>query len=933
MPAPPPPIAPTKLEGLDAALRWRRMTMQDEYGRIPLNARHQANVVRRSNIQKMPLNSISRTTWVSRGPQNVGGRTRSLLVDPLDTNVLYAGAVSGGVWKSVDGGATWTPLTDFMANINISTMVMDPLDHNTIYVGTGESAYSYEGSTQNGLPGAGVFKTTDGGASWVQLTATQSWQYVYRLAMQPGTSGVLLATVEDGIWRSTDGGASWTHRYTLPLSIPTVVAFDPNNGNNAVGYGVAGGYLQLLYSSDGGSTWNPSTMPAQITSWYPSEVAWGQSSNVYFDVGAVYGNAYGEVWRSQDAGHSYVRVSAQGVTDCSYHCAIWVSPANANLVVVGGLANYRSTDGGATFTQINYPEYLTDEPHADTHCFVNDPVNTNRLYVCNDGGVYRTNDITTAQAGNGSWSSLNATYQTTQYYAGAGINDGAAWPLIGGTQDNGALRVSVYDQFMPTYRPATTANQWSLGGDSGFVAIDPLNTAYMYGEYQYMEVFRSTNGGESGSAADITSGLTWGQSAHENFIAPLIMDPNDHNTLLAGGGSLWRTTTASYTTPTWTAIRGESNPWFNISAIAVAKTDSNIIWVGQNDGRLQQTTNGLSTTPTWFDIDNNTPGTDPLPNRPILRIMVDPADARIVYVALGGYTINSPQPQNLWRTNDGGATWQPIVGSGTTALPMVPIRTIVRHPRNQQDLYVGTDIGIYESADNGTTWSTSQQGPADVSVDELSFVAGSELLLAATHGRGMWTADTSSVPTYAPIGVTADAPNTTSVNVSWTAMTGATQYQVMRSSNGSAYSNATNGLVTGTSYTDTTVAPSTTYLYRVKALVNNLWTDLSAPDLATTIIFTDDNTLTGKTIQAIHLQELHTAVNAVMTAAGQTPTFGSVTPGATVLATDITDLRTALSSAYTKIGMPTAPSFAEAITPGVTPIRASHFQELRDATK
>jgi hypothetical protein len=925
------------------ALRWRLATMLDEHGRIPPGARYAANVHRRNALAHKPpshlstlgslgpgsaLGSISPTSWTSRGPQNVGGRTRSLLIDPLNTNVLFAGAVGGGIWKSSDGGTTWTPLNDFMQNLSVSSMVMDPFDHNIMYAATGEALYG------DGLPGAGIFKTTTGGTTWTLLTATQNWQYIYRLAIS--SSGVLLASVGDGIYRSTDGGTNWTHVYTPLLNGWNVVAFDPNNANNAVGVGVGvdqtGYYTQLLYSANGGLTWNNSTMPVKPYNGAITEAAWGPSSNVYVNLGIQSGSTSGEVWRSQNGGASYTRVSQQGVTDCTYnHCAIWVSPNNANLVVIGGLLNYRSTDGGATWTQINYVQSMTDEPHADTHWFVNDPVNVNKFYVCNDGGVYRNNDITTAAPGNGSWTSRNATYQTTQFYAGAGSATGF-WPLTGGTQDNGTLRVSVYDQFSPSSRPATTANMWSIGGDGGYVAIDSTNPNYWYGEYQWMEIFRSTNGGETFGASDITSGLTFGQNAHEAFIAPVIMDPNNPNVLLAGGGSLWRTTTASYSTPVWSAIRGESTPWSNISAVAIAKGNSDIIWVGEFDGHLQKTTNGTSSNPSFTDIDNNTAGTNPLPDRSILRIMVDPADPNLVYVALGGYSVNSPAPANLWRSTNGGATWTPAAGSGLALLPYVPIRSIVRHPRNQQVLYAATDIGIYESDDGGASWSTSQQGPADVSVDELAFVAGSELLLAATHGRGLWTADTSSVPTLAPTAVNAVASGTSSVAVTWTGVSSATSYQVMRSSDGQPYANATNGLVSGTSYTDSSVVAGKTYLYKVKAFVNGLWTDLSAPDLATTIVFTDDNALYGKVILATHLQEINTAVNAVMTAAGQTPTFGSVTSGTPVRTTDITLLRSALVSAYAKIGMPTVPTFAEAITSS-TLIKGSHYQEVRDKVK
>jgi hypothetical protein len=622
-------------------------------------------------------------------------------------------------------------------------------------------------------------------------------------------------------------------------------------------------------------------------------------------------------------------VSQQGVTDCnSNHCAIWVSPSNGNLIVVGGFANQRSNNGGASFALINLTQTLTSEPHADTHAFVNDPISTNVLYVLNDGGIYRTNDVTNAAPGNGTWSSLNSTYQTTQYYGAAGIANGF-WPLIGGTQDNGTLRVSVFDEFSPSNRPATTANRITISGDGGHVAVDPTNPNYMYGEYQLMEVFRSTNGGEPDSAADMTAGLPQGGTYFGQFIAPLVMDPSNSNTLLAGADGLWRTTNASGVTPTWSSIRPPLNPGSGITAIAVAKSNSNIIWVGDGAGRLQKTSNGLQTSPPWTDVDNNT-FPNPLPDRSILSILIDPANETLVYVTLGGYSAQSPSPQNVWYTSNGGSNWSPLVGSGATSLPTVPIRTIVRHPRNRQQLYVGTDIGIYESSDAGTTWSTSQQGPADVSVDELSFVQGSELLLAATHGRGLWTADTTNVPTLAPSGVAAAATTTTSINIAWNPLSGATTYQLMRSSDGNPYVDI-GSPTSGTSATDG-VSSGKTYLYKVRALLGGLWTDASSPDLATTILFTDDNVLAGLTVRALHLQEIRSAVNAVLVSAGMSAPYSGPSVGTTIAASDITALRNSVTTAYAKIGMPQL-SFAETITAGTSKIKASHFQELRDRTK
>lgn len=917
--------------------------MRNEHGIIPAGARYEANVRRRemirtqeANRRLMPLSSISPGQWVSRGPQNCGGRTMGLLIDPMDTNILYAGAETGGVWKSTDGGMTWSPLKDFMQNLDISTMVMDPLDHNTIYVGTG---------VENAIPGAGVFKTIDAGLTWEQLTFTQNWQYVFKLAIQPGNSSVLLSTNPDGIWRSTDAGISWTNVYSTTIGSPQILAFDPGDvtHTHVVSQTAASSdgihyYLQLLYSSDAGQNWTAShSMPEQVTDLRGIAVAWGPTGTVYVDVGQPFGSSVGELWRSTDSGDHYSRISAQGVTDCTVRCAVWVSPSNPNIVVVGGVDNWRSTDGGATFPAGGKLSdwqngALSNEPHADTHWFANDPNTPNKFYVCNDGGIYRTNDITTASANSNSWTNLNASYQVTQFYGGAGIAVPSSYsPLIGGTQDNGTLRVSIGDEFSPAYRPATSADEWD-GGDGGYVAIDYKNANYMYCEANYMEMARSTDGGELGTKQDITDGLTFGSPAAAQLIAPFIMDPTDTNTLLAGGWNLWRTTSASFPTPSWSAIRSAGTG--AITAIAVAKTDPATIWIGQAQGEIQKTINGNVSSPDWSDIDNNG-SVNPLPGRGILRILIDPADSNLVYVALGGYSIGSPSPQNLWRTTDGGFNWTAVSGSGATALPTVPISTIVRHPRNQRVLYAGTDIGIYESDDGGATWSTSQEGPADVVVSELSFVAGSELLIAATYGRGLWTVDTSSVPTFAPTNVNALATSSgpLSINVTWTGVTGATQYQVLRTS-GAGYTNASGGLVTGTSYTDATVNSNTVYLYKVKAKVGGIWTDPSTPDIASTFTFTDDNNLTGKVILATYLSEINRALNAVMTVAGQSPTFTvPVLSGTSIQATDVTNLRAAMVSAFGVLGLP-APAFTSgAITAGVTTVQAAHYQEIRNAVK
>jgi hypothetical protein len=216
-----------------------------------------------------------------------------------------------------------------------------------------------------------------------------------------------------------------------------------------------------------------------------------------------------------------------------------------------------------------------------------------------------------------------------------------------------------------------------------------------------------------------------------NFIAPFILDPNDPRTLLAGGRSLWRSTDVKAPVPAWSAIKGPGTD--RLSAVAVAPGNSDIIWVGQNNGEIQRTNDGTADSPSWAAVDNNS-GVNPLPNRFVTRIVVDPDASDVVWVCLGGFS-----PDNLWNTTDGGSTWADITGTGLAGLPDAPIRGFARHPEHPGWLYVGTEVGVFASDDGGASWSTSDFGPAGVSVDEVVFMHGSSTLLAATHGRGLFT--------------------------------------------------------------------------------------------------------------------------------------------------------------------------------------------------
>jgi photosystem II stability/assembly factor-like uncharacterized protein len=898
-----------------AAFEWRLLTMLDEKGKIPPQAFYKANDHRRKNPKKTTNGSpdqllppgpgsLSPFSWVSRGPQNVGGRTLALVVHPTNNAILFAGAASGGIWKSTNSGATWSPINDFMANLFIGALAFDPLNPNTMYAGTGERFY--DRSVRN----AGIFKSTDGGATWTQLAATANWSDVQTIAPQPGSSNVLLAATGSGIYRTTNGGTSWTYINISNVWGSQWVAFDPSSGTRAIAaVSKFDGTVAAYYSLDGGLTFNPSnaslTGPDNSVAYAPSN-----PSVTYALLGK--NNTYAELWRSTDYGVTYTKQGTGGIGCVDRRCTLWVSPTDPNLIVTGGVYLFRSTNGGSTFTQISSGYILTSDPHPDQHCITSDTgyngTSNRRVYFCTDGGVFRTSDILNAATGS-TWSSLVSTYQTAQFYGGAGhaVGSGA---YLGGTQDNGNLATTNLN-----------SNAYlALGGDGGFVEIDPTQVNTWYMETQYLYVYRSTNAGSSYSF--IGGGISDAGSS-TNFIAPLALDPNQPNTLYAGGANLWRTTNASAPSPTWAVAKSSVD---YISAIAVAKGNSNIVYVGHNSGLIQKTVNGTAATPTWSYIDNNA-STNPLPDRYVTRIYCDPEDTNTVYVAFGGFTLD-----NLWKSTNGGATFVSVSGSGATSLPPSPVRGIVRHPRNPFHLYAGTEVGIFESEDGGQSWLTTEAGPSDVMIDELRFVIGTETLLAATHGRGFWTADTSGVPSIAPSNLIATASGTSVVNLTWTGVSGAASYQILRSSDGLAYSVLTT--VGPTSYADSAVVGGKTYLYKVKAFYNSVLTDASNVDLATTMVFTDDNQLPGTNALAVHLQEIRNATNAVRLASGLPAlTFSNpAIAGSSILAADITDLRNGLIPAYSNIGMP-ALSFAETVTAGVTEIKASHTQEIRNAAK
>lgn len=719
------------------ALKFRKLSLVNEKGVIPHNALRKAyrHVKRMRKAQaKNHAPEASALAWTWLGPGNVGGRVRGLVIDPNTPANMWAGSVSGGIWKTTNGGTSWAPVDDFMLNLSISSIIIDPTNTSVMYAGTGEGFGNYDA-----IRGAGIFKSTDAGVTWNQLTATNTsdFYYVNRLAISPDGATILAAT-NSGIWQSTTGGTTWTQE---TFNQTLFVEFHPSDSTRAIASGTSFGQ----YTTDSGGTWNNATgLPSGR-----AELAYAPSAPT--TVYAAVDNNSGEFYKSTNGGQTYSAVNTGNSLlggQAWYNNAVWVDPTNVNTVVIGGTPILRSTNGGTNFTDIT-------GIHADDHIIINAPgfngSSNKTVYVGNDGGVFKTDDIYAASSGSG-WTELNNNLGITQFLGIVGNNNTGV--VIGGTQDNGTNK----------YNGGTETWSSTFGGDGGFVDSDPTDNNYYYGEYVNLNVFRSTDAAVS---AEYISGQYWNGSNYvwksapyliqdamdgtPNFIAPFILDPNNADRLLAGGVSLWRTNdvkTANTNTtgPTWATIKAPIAGNDPISAVAVAKGNSDIIWVGHNGGNLYMTTNGTAGSPTWTRRDNTSPS---LPNRFITRIAIDPNNANIVYVTFGGFNSD-----NVWRTTDAGANWTQVTGTGASSLPAAPVRSIVISPSDSKYLSVGTEVGVFVSGNSGLTWHVPQDGPANVSVDELRYMGST--LLAGTHGRGAF----SALPVSGDVGVSkTDSPD------------------------------------------------------------------------------------------------------------------------------------------------------------------------------
>ena len=727
-----------KAARIEARAKQQRQIEQDENGRIPHDAMMRAKAELAALPESAATAGLERTRWTESGPGNIGGRIRSMLIDPANPNTILVGSITGGIWRTTDGGQNWARTDEFLGNLTISTMVRDPNNRLVMYAGTGEEAQSHRG--------AGIWKSTDGGSTWARLASTNlpDFYFVWRLSISANGSTLLAALGGGkGLRRSTNGGATWV-TVRSPANTSGVywdVRFHPTKSNVAVAsygdfdFGASTNVSTVAYSTDGGATWMDSTSAIRSTNANKTErieLAWhaGYGGTGNGCVYALQDRGNSTMFRSIDGGVTWTQTAtATGIlgTQGDYDNTIWVDPSDtdANVandtVLAGGLDLHRSGDGGQTFTVISSWQQPTSA-HADQHGIFGHPgfngTSNKTVYFTNDGGVYRHDDIYAAAPTTG-WVNLNNSLAITQFY-GVSRHAGSD-TLYGGTQDNGMLSTN----------PTKGFNGWNqpVGGDGGYAASDPTDGRYHYGEYIYGQVSRSDDSGGSGddiwgSGFGAPYEILEASQSKGNFIAPFILDPNNPQRLLVGLASLWRTNDSrtvvnhtNQTGPRWAVIKTPNTGDGPISAITVADGDSQKIWIGHNGGEVYYTANGTSVSPTWVRRDTG------LPSRYVTRIVVDSMNHNHVYVMFGGYSAD-----NIWESTNGGVNWIAI----TT--PRAPVRDLEIHPTKRNWLYAATQVGLIVSENGGQVW-TSGPSFSDVAIFE-TFFSGDRLYLG-THGRGV----------------------------------------------------------------------------------------------------------------------------------------------------------------------------------------------------
>lgn len=745
------------------------------------------------------LGQTSATAWTEVGPYNyqsddpnyadptfsnsgggagyVSGRITALAA-LHDGKTVFAGGAGGGVWKSTDGGQHWSPVFDGQQTLAIGALAVDEQSSGyTVYAGTGEA-----NTSSDGYAGLGIYRSTDGGATWARMGGDELvGALVARIVVDPVDHTRLYAATSHGLYRWTAGATTWQRVLGTgdnPVSnFVSDVAVRPGTGG-ATGDVVAvigwrngidtNGFYESLNGGDSFTRYTPQgyvspKSQGRVTISYSGDgqalYAVVQDPNLFNIAGAKTGLQGVYVSRNgspqgpfnQIANSSNLRNtgSAMGINTIGkgyqpgiqawYDQYVQVDPSDPNHVYLGLEEIYESTDAGVHWTTISpywnfglpcfsynpFGGTCPNNTHSDQHAIA---IANGTVFVGNDGGVWSRSASVHTNV-NGSWTDLNRTLNTLQFYsASSGKTATGPLTIYGGLQDNGTAKVI----------PGQLAAQ-PFGGDGGVTVVDPSNPDNVFTEYTDLAIAKSRDGGHTWT--DIHP-----SDPNPRFIAPYVMDSTNKNHLVAGGEFVWESqkgfdTVCNATTCDWQKVY-DTGAGHSITAVDTAGSTTYAAWCGPCNANFATGTgfkSGMATNygGTWHAL------TPPLTTRLVAGLTVDPTNAAHAYAVYSGYSRHwalgafDAGVGHVFETNDGGATWTDISGN----LPDLPAADLLIAGSH---VVLATDFGVYAAGTHGGTWQRVGTGLPSVITDDLSLTPDGQIL-AATHGRGLWTIPVSAL--------------------------------------------------------------------------------------------------------------------------------------------------------------------------------------------
>lgn len=626
--------------------------------------------------------------WNRTSGWNPGtGRLSAFAIHPANENIIYVGSPGGGIWKSVNGGANWTPLTDNNSSwMSVFALTIDPLNQNIVYAGMSGSV--------------GIIKSTDAGTTWSAAGAGPSGT-VRKILIHPTNNSLVFATATNGIWRSVNAGASWTQVHS---GSKEDIEFKPDDVNIMYATG-----NDVYRSADNGVTWTLVTTAQGITNTGRTLVSVTPANPNYVYIAQASGSLFGRMYKSTDAGLTFtttvVGSPASGTNyfgyetngtgtsgQATYDMAMDVSPTNAAEVHIAGIICWKSLDEAASFTAVtawSLPNSIGYN-HADVHglFFIN-----SNLYSISDGGLYKS-------INNGEdWTDLSTGLGIRQFYRIASSQTNAT-VITGGAQDNGTA----------AKQASGTWVDW-LGADGMEGLVSPTNHLNLWGTSQNGSIYRSTNGGNSYSGLPRPSAGQW--------VTPLAIHPTNETIVYGGWTGVYKSTNSG---SSWTNI-SSGVITTTLADLAVAPSDPNYIYAS-NGATLYVTTNDGAT---W--VTRSAPAT-------INDIAVDPTNPSKIWIACNSTT------NRVMVSTDAGATFTNVSAN----LPAIVARAVVVDDNTPRGIYVGMNIGVYYKTEPDANWTNYSDNLPLVAINELEIQKNVGKIRVATYGRGVWESPMAAVP-------------------------------------------------------------------------------------------------------------------------------------------------------------------------------------------